>query len=75
MSHCVFSYTLLCLNGNTHIYSLKKKQNKKFVNWLTIQVDGNEITQCSGANNRTTTNEEMELIQYWANENSLVVSV
>ena len=74
MNHCVFSYTLLCLNGHAHIYSIKKKQNNKFVHWLTIQVAKNEITQYSGPNNRNLTNDEMQLVEFWATNNNLVVS-
>jgi hypothetical protein len=72
MKHCVFSYINNCVNGICSIWSLKKNENTKFNNLLTIEIQNNEVIQVKGKHNRPATEFELGIVEYWANENSFI---
>ena len=71
MNHCVFSYTSTCAKGFARIFSVKKKVNNKMNHWLTVKLNGLNIVQAVGVNNRKLSKVESGLLFYWAKENTL----
>ena len=73
MNHCVFSYTSTCAKGLVRIFSVKKKVNSKMNHWLTVQLNGLNIVQAVGVNNRKLSKVESGLLFYWAKDNMLSI--
>ena len=73
LHHCVYSYSSSILKGYTSIWSLSLDGEKQ----ITIEVmnSSKSIVQARGKYNRSTTSEEFRVIQKWATENSMSVSI
>ena len=78
MKHCVFTYTYICLNGGSYIFSLREITNnmgaKKTteITLITIEVNNNRILQKLGERNRQCNQLENDLIEEWAKQNKLI---
>lgn len=74
MKHCVSSYSRSCANGNSRIFSLRKKpfSNHFVKSYATIQVKNDDtIIQALSFKNDPLTIEDKNIISKWANENNL----
>lgn len=69
LSHCVGSYSRRCSDGNSFIFSLRKKEytEKQVKSLLTIEVTKDKrIVQIRGKKNRLPDNNEKNIINKWA---------
>lgn len=66
MRHCVYSYIYMCEEGNCSIWSLLKTENTVLKNYLTIEIQDNEIVQVRGKYNSYPTKEDNMIIKEWA---------
>ena len=77
LRHCVGSYTGMCVQGSTHIFSLRKKTHKdanQFLRCVTIEVQHNTIYQARRRMNNPPTAEESTIIRRWARDNNIGAS-
>lgn len=73
MRHCVAVYKQACLSGESTIWSLTRQDQNGIRRCLTIEVHPRGlIVQCRGFANRWATDEEVAIIQSWANEHGLL---
>ena len=77
LKHCVFSYKNYCLKKESYIFSLMQiNVDKSFTSLVTIELNSNKkIIQARGKFNRDATADELMIIQSWAKENSLLISI
>lgn len=77
LKHCVFSYKNYCLKKESYIFSLMQiNVDTSFTSLVTIELNSNKkIIQARGKFNRDATADELMIIQSWAKENSLLISI
>jgi len=75
LRHCVASYCDKCINGNTFIFSLRKRNKKSIERLVTLEVNNDEIIQARGYSNRDCNDIENEIIKKWAEENKLEIKI
>jgi hypothetical protein len=71
LKHCVLSYSWSIEQGNCSIWSMTFNGDRA----VTIEVRGRQISQVRGMRNRQSTSEEFKIIQKWAQENQLSISL
>ena len=69
MRHCVGSYAERCLRGYTKIISLRDIEVNQ--NLLTIEISNEKIVQVKGRLNREPYKNEKNIIQKFADKNSI----
>lgn len=71
--HCVYSYDRTIQSGRTSIWSLRHMDTRK----ITVEVSNQNrrIVQARGKHNRKTEIDEFRMINKWAEENRLTVSI
>jgi len=76
LRHCVGSYTHLCTEGRTHIFSLRHKDYADattFYRHATIEVQDNQVHQARRRMNRPLTSQEKTVMRRWASENNITI--
>jgi hypothetical protein len=71
LKHCVLSYSWSIEQGHCSIWSMTFNGDRA----VTIEVRGRQISQVRGMRNRQSTSEEFKIIQKWAQENQLSISL
>lgn len=73
MKHCVYSYAEDVECGDSSIWSLRREGKRK----LTVEVENRrkEIAEALGMLNRIPTAKEIEILELWAGENNLKMSL
>lgn len=73
MKHCVYSYAEDVECGDSSIWSLRREGKRK----LTVEVENKrkEIAEARGKLNRIPTAKEIEILELWAGENNLKMSL
>ena len=71
MLHCVFSYLEPCVNGFTHVFSLKMKLKNQVKYIATIEVRNKRLVQVCGKRNRPIQSMYSNLIETWRTQNNL----
>jgi hypothetical protein len=77
MHHCVVSYASRITSGAVSIWSVVHQVSKGAERVLTIEVQNasRSIVQVRGACNRVATGTELNVVQSWAGQNGLVLSI
>ena len=77
LSHCVYSYKKYCIGKTSYIFSLRCYYlNTPESSLITIELNRyNKIVQARGKFNRSVTEEELSIIQMWADENNLLIAI
>jgi hypothetical protein len=77
LKHCVYSYRNYCLKKESYIFSLMHKNiDSSFTSLITIELDGKKkIIQARGKFNRSVNEDELSIIQLWADENNLLLAI
>lgn len=73
LNHCVYSYSHYVEKGYTSIWSLSVDGIKAIT--LEVNNQNRKIVQARGKFNRAMTSHEMVVVQEWANQNSLQISL
>ncbi len=66
MRHCVGSYAISCINGNSSIWSLRLlDENKNRKSIVTIEIQKLRLVQSYGKMNKIPSEKEMNIIKIW----------
>jgi hypothetical protein len=71
LKHCVLSYSWSIEQGSCSIWSMTIDSERA----ITIEVRGRQICQARGLRNRQSTSEEFKIMQQWAQENQLSITL
>ncbi len=76
MNHCVGTYGVYCIKGESSIWSVREIfPHGKIKKLLTIEIEEEKrISQINGKNNRYAKNHEMQWIKTWAEREGLTIS-
>ncbi len=76
LKHCVATYSRRCMNGDSRIWSLRRRRDGDATPVLTIEVDPRRrmVVQVRGLYNRTPMGRSWQIVQSWARREQLRVS-
>jgi len=75
LHHCVYSYSNSCIYNNRYIFSLRILNDKEEKKLITLEVLNRNIIQAKGLHNRLINKIEFEIIENWAKEKALTLSI
>jgi hypothetical protein len=76
LKHCVATYGRRCVNGDSRIWSLRRRREGEATPVLTIEVDPRRrtVVQVRGLYNRTPIGRSWQIVQTWARREQLRLS-
>jgi hypothetical protein len=75
LHHCVYNYSNSCIYNNRYIFSLRILNDKEEKKLITLEVLNRNIIQAKGLHNRLINKIEFEIIENWAKEKALTLSI